>query len=303
MKIERDKLLIVGASGLVGGYLFEYFGDRAIGTGHEHVDRRRGLIACDISDAEQVRRVISETGADAVIHCAAYTNVDGCERDPDRSYAVNVIGTRNVAQACGTAGVRYVFFSTDYVFGGSGGPHTLDEAFEPLSVYGRHKLEAERCVADNARDHAIVRSCNIYGWQPDGMNFVMAVYRLGLENKPMRVPVDQFGNPTLAQDMTAAVEVLVDSDEVGVFHFAGPDYVDRLEWAQRAALGFGLDPGFITGVATAELAQAAPRPLRGGLDARSTCRRLGVAFRGLDEGLATMRAVMIHAGIDLPASA
>ncbi len=299
---DSRKILIVGASGLVGGYLLDYFGPRAVGTGNANAASRQGLIGCDITDAAQTNAVVSQSGADVVVHTAAYTHVDGCEQNPELSEAVNVEGTRNVAEACKKAGVRYIFVSTDYVFDGTSGPHRIDEAFAPLNVYGRHKVAAEEIVAGTVEDHAIVRSCNLYGWQPGGKNFVMAVYQLGLEGKPMRVPVDQFGSPTLAEDMANAIDELASSELTGAFHCAGPDYVDRLEWAQRSAEAFNLDPGFVTGVATSELAQPAPRPLKGGLDSSETCRRLGVTFRGVDGGLAAMREAMQRDGIRFAAA-
>lgn len=294
---DTRKLLIIGASGLVGGYLLDYFGSRASGTGNANTAARADLIRCDITDAAQASTVVTRSGADVVVHTAAYTHVDGCEQNPELSRAVNVDGTRNVANACNVAGARYLFISTDYVFDGETGPHRVGDSFAPLNVYGRHKLEAEEIVAATVEDHAIVRSCNLYGWRPGSKNFAMAVYQLGSAGKPMRVPFDQFGSPTLAEDMANAVDVLASCDQTGAFHFAGCDYVNRLEWAQRAAEAFGLNPGFITGVTTAELAQPACRPLKGGLDSSDTCRQLGVTFRGVAGGLAAMREAMQRDGI------
>lgn len=299
---DARKILIIGASGLVGGYLLDYFGARAVGTGNANAASRTSLIACDITDAAQTHAVVAQSGADVVVHTAAYTHVDGCEQNPDLSRTVNVEGTRNVATACRDAGVRYIFVSTDYVFDGDSGPHRIGERFSPLNVYGHHKAEAEEIVVATVQDHAIVRSCNLYGWQPGGKNFVMAVYQLGLEGKPMRVPVDQFGSPTLAEDMANAIDVLASSQQTGAFHFAGTDWVDRLEWAQRSAEAFNLDPGFVSGVLTSELAQPAPRPLKAGLDSSETCRQLGVTFRGVTEGLAAMREAMERDGIHFAAA-
>jgi len=294
---DKRKILIVGASGLVGGCLLDYFGTRAVGTAHANLSARAGLIHCDVTDAEQAKTVVARSGADVVVHTAAYTHVDGCELNPSLSQAVNVEGTRNVARACREAGLRYLFVSTDYVFDGESGPHRIGESLAPLNVYGRHKAEAEQIVCETVDDHAIVRACNLYGWQPGGRNFVMAVYELGISGKPMRVPVDQFGSPTLAEDMTHAVEVLASCDQTGVFHFAGPDYLDRLEWATKAAEVFGIDAAFLEGVDTSELSQAARRPLMGGLDAGESCERLGISFRGVADGLAAMRSAMERDGI------
>jgi len=279
----RNDVLIVGASGLVGGCVRQRLAAEAVGT-----FRTRGraeLLHLDITDARKTRELIGRVSPRVVIHCAAWTHVDGCETEPTRSHAINVEGVRNVAVATAALGARMIFFSTDYVFGGDHGPHTLDETPAPLNVYGWHKLEAETIVAAAVEDHAIVRSCNLYGYQAGGKNFVMAVLENGRAGRTMRIPSDQWGSPTLAEDLAEATARLVHSDVRGVFHLAGPDYVDRPTWARRAAEAFGLEASFLDPVPTSELRQTARRPLKAGLDSRQSEQRLGFRFRGLVAGL------------------
>jgi dTDP-4-dehydrorhamnose reductase len=283
---DRRDVLLIGASGLVGGYIARRLGDAALGT--FRTQPRAGCIRLDITDARETREVIARVAPRVVLHCAAWTHVDGCEADPERSYAVNVEGVRNVAVAAGAHGARVIFFSTDYVFGGDEGPHRLEETPAPLNVYGRHKLEAEGIVAKAVADYAIVRSCNLYGYQPGGKNFVMAVVEHGRARKPMRIPSDQWGNPTLAEDLAEASAMLVSSSVRGMFHLAGPDYVDRPTWARRVAEAFGFDSDFLSPVPTSELKQAARRPLKAGLESGSSEARLGLAFRNLVDGLAAI---------------
>jgi len=297
---HRDgaRILVVGASGLVGSALLRHFGAQATGTCNQHP--AAGLLPLDITDANATRRLLVRLRPAIVVHTAALTHVDLCEKEPARSEAVNVHGTRNVAEAAAAVDARYLFFSTDYVFGGDRGPHRLAEPFEPLSVYGRHKLEAEGIVAAAVANHVIVRSCNLYGYQPGGKNFVLAVYECGMSGRAMRVPVDQWGSPTLAEDLATATAALIQSDVVGAAHLAGPDYLDRLDLARRAARAFDLDADFIEGVPTVELNQAAPRPLKGGLDATETAARLGFRFSSLADGLGRMRSAMERAGLPFP---
>ena len=113
----------------------------------------------------------------------------------------------------------------------------------------------------------------------------------------MRVPEDQWGSPTLAEDLSEAIHRLLDSEVRGVVHLAGPDYVNRLELARRAAIAFGLDPDGIDGVPTAALGQSALRPLAGGLDAGPSSARLGMSFRGLTAGLELVAAQLAGADI------
>lgn len=286
---ERADVLVVGASGLVGRLLLARFGARATGTCNVHPSP--GLVALDITDAQATRAVVASLAPRVVVHTAALTDVNRCEVDPEASRLVNVEGTRNVAAAAREAGARYVFFSTDYVFG-DGGPHAPGAVRAPLNVYGRHKAEAED-IAAGVEDHAIIRACNVYGWQEGGKNFVMAVVEAMEAGRHVRAAFDQWVSPTLAADLAEATARLAfgepGGDLRGVVHLAGPDHVTRLEWTLRAAKAFGLDPGLVDSVSVDSLGAAAPRPRSGGLDARASEAALGLRMRGLDEGLAAMR--------------
>lgn len=292
-------VLVIGTSGLVGGRIFAKLsasGGASARTAGTFCSRPApGLAPLDVTDVRAVDTFLASRRPRAVVLAAAYTHVDGCELDPARSEAVNVGGARNVVRATSRHGARLVFLSTDYVFDGAHGPHRLTEEPAPLNVYGRHKLEAERIVMAESSSYAIIRSCNIYGYDQDGKNFVMAVYRCGRDGKAMRVPSDQWGNPTYVDDLAGSVEKAATSPDSGVFHVAGPDYVDRPTWARRAAEAFGFDPGFIEGVPTRDLGQAARRPLRGGLDSTESLARLRVTARGLDAGLAAVGSRMAAA--------
>jgi len=290
MSSVAGKTLVIGASGLVGGRILAHLGANARGT---YCSRAQpGLQLVDVTDPDTIDDELDALRPSVVVMAASYTHVDGCEKDPARSYDVNVDGVRNVARAAAKYRARLVFLSSDYVFDGEHGPHRTDETPAPLNVYGQHKLEAERIVARETPSYAIIRSCNIYGYDADGKNFVMAVYRNGVSRTHMRVPIDQWGNPTYADDLVDAVERAGRLGESGVFHVAGPDYVDRLTWARRTAAAFGLDPGFIEGVPTSELGQPARRPLHAGLDSRDSLPRLGVRTHGLDAGLVAVRAAV-----------
>jgi len=287
MSTEPD-VLVIGASGLVGTALMRRLGARACGTYRQN--GAPGLVPLDVCDAPAVRDLVAQTRPRAVVHCAAWTHVDGCEEDPERSHAINVDGVGNVARAAAAIDARMIFISSDYVFG-DGGPHAISEQPAPLNVYGRHKLEAERVVATTVRDRVVVRSCNVYGYQPGGKNFVMAVLEYARASRKLRAPSDQWGNPTLADDLAAAIGALTQSELRGVLHLAGPDYVDRPAWARRAAEAFGFVNVEIDLVSTAELGQPARRPLRAGLESREFYARVGVEFRGLTEGLAAVAAL------------
>ena len=282
--------LIVGASGLVGGALRRVFPD-AVGTYFRNPVA--GLVPLDITDTEAVDTLVARVRPSLVLLPAAQPNVDRCETEPEESARINVEGTRNVATAAARAGARLVYFSPDYVFDGQAGPYAPDAPTAPLQVYGRHKLAAEELIRATVPDHLIARICGVYGYQPDGKNFVMALDRLAKARQRMRVPNDQWGTPTLAENLADAVHELARSRHRGIVHPVGPDCMTRIEFARLAAEVFGHAPDFLDPVSTPELRQAAARPLRGGVDNRSTQALLRTTrLVGAREGLGIMRRRM-----------
>ena len=284
------KVLVVGASGFVGGQLMQAFGDSAVGT-YCH-SPRAGLEKLDMTDSAAVAAFVKDVGPQLVIHPAAQPNVDLCESEIEESYQVNVSGTGNVARAAASVGARYVYFSTDYLFDGRHGPYATDAEPSPLSVYGRHKLEAETLVRETVDDHLIVRVCGVYGFHPEGKNFIMGLLDKGRRGEPMNVPSDQWGTPTYVVNLAEAVKELALTNFSGVAHPVGPDFLVRTEFARLAAEVLGLDPSFLNPMTTEELGQAAARPLRGGVDNRSTQAMLETRLMGAREGLEAFRSEM-----------
>lgn len=279
--------LVIGASGLVGGALRTAFPE-AVGTCFRNPSP--GLRPLDITDAAAVQALVTEVDPALILLPAAQPNVDRCETEPAESERINVEGTHNVATAAARAGARLVFFSTDYVFDGLAGPYAPDAPTRPIQVYGQHKLAAERVIQETVPDHLIARICGVYGYQAEGKNFVMALTRLAAAGQRMRVPSDQWGTPTHAENLADAIRELALSDYRGVVHPVGPDFLSRIDFARLAAEIFGYTPDFLDPVSTPELKQPAARPLRGGVDNRTTQRLLRTTrLVGARAGLTAMR--------------
>jgi len=283
-------VLIVGASGFVGGELMNVFGGDAAGTFCRTPGP--GLLSLDITDEARVRDLVERLRPTLIIHPAAQPNVDRCETEVHESYRVNVAGTRNVAAAAARAGARFVYFSTDYLFDGTAGPYPPDAVPCPLQVYGEHKLEAERAIRETVENHLIVRVCGAYGYHPGGKNFIMGLIAKGSRGERMNVPADQWGTPTFVKNLAAAVRELALSTHTGVAHPVGSDYVSRIDFARIAAEILGFPPDFLHPLSTAELGQLAKRPLRGGLDNHSTQAILRTRLTGVREGLQHVRRRM-----------
>lgn len=164
-----------------------------------------GRAEADITGASRISQAIKHAKPDVVIHTAAYTAVDDCERNADLAFRVNAAGTRNVAAACRGSGAAMVYISTDYVFDGKKTtPYSETDGTNPINVYGASKLEGEKHVAELVEDFWIVRVPWLFG--PMGKNFVRTILKLVERGDPLKVVDDQFGAPTYTVDFAEKLE-------------------------------------------------------------------------------------------------
>jgi dTDP-4-dehydrorhamnose reductase len=177
-----------------------------------------------------------------------------------------------------------VFLSSDYVFDGRSGPFDEGASTSPLNVYGRLKLAAEGAVQRISPRALIVRTTNVYGFDPRSMNYMMRVLATLRRGEPVTVAVDQRGTPTFVDDLCGIIRDLILAGVTGIVHVAGPEWMNRVTWARALAVEWGFDPLLVRGAPTSKLRQAARRPLAAGLRSR----RLGPT-RPLAEGLVRMR--------------
>lgn len=172
---------------------------------------------CDLADAACTSRWIESRAPQLIVHCAAWTDVDGCERDPVRAQRDNVEATRNVGEAARRSGAALCYVSTDYVFDGSKpSAYVEDDAPGPINVYGRSKLDGEEQVRRLVPSSWIVRSSWLFG--PGGRNFVRTLAELLQQREEVHVVSDQVGSPTFTQDLAQALHALVATNAYGVYH-------------------------------------------------------------------------------------
>jgi dTDP-4-dehydrorhamnose reductase len=265
-------------------------GERALAT--SRVDRE-GWLRLDLAGLGEgvsgVDAVLDPEPLDAVYCVAGMTHVDGCEAEPELAWRTNARGPGALAAYARRRGLPFVFFSTEYVFDGSRddpGPYAEDARTNPLSVYGRTKLEGERRVLEAHPEALVLRTTVVYGPDPRQMNYLYALMRNLSGGVKMRVPEDQVSTPTYNRDLVGAALGLVRARAMGVFHVTGPERMGRLEFAREIAGRLGLDAGLLEGVSTADLKQAAARPLDAGL-ATEKLRRVHpeLKMRNLAESL------------------
>ena len=215
----------------------------------------------DVSHAGAVRSAMR--AGDVVVHAAAMTVVDGCEREPDAAFAVNAAGTANVT----ASGARVILLSTDYVFdGGAERAYREDDPTRPLSVYGQSKLAAERFVLART-GNLVVRTSWVYG---AGRNFIRSILAAERAGKRLRVVDDQRGRPTWAGDLAAALVHLIDQGAAGIVHVTGDG--EPCTWADLAEVVVDHP---VERISSAEFGAPAPRPKSSVLDL-GLARALGV---------------------------
>lgn len=249
------KVLITGAGGMVGRALAEHC--RARGD-EVAAFERAGL---DITDERAVREAFDGARPEAVINCAAWTDVDGCELDPQRAFLVNSQGVEILAAASRAAGAGFVTVSTDYVFDGrkAEGFYTQRDDPHPLSAYGASKLEGERRAQIASARTTVVRSGWMFG--PGGKNFLAQAVARARRGERLRAISDSYGTPTYAPDLAARLRELAALDLPGVYHVVNSGEGASYEsFAREAAAAAGAEQAQIEAVSADSLKRLAPRP-------------------------------------------
>lgn len=262
------KVFIVGASGLVGSNCLRHFtaqGCEVLGAYRSFA--QDGLVYYDtLNPDDPLNFDVCGWQPEVIVHCGALTHVDYCEMHEAESYAQTVQSTRQLLSVANRCGARFVYLSTDYVFDGQDGPYLEDALVSPLSVYGRHKLEAETLVMQEAKQPLVLRVTNVYGDEVRGKNFVARIVAQCLQGSrlSLKLPYDQFANPTNAADIARAMFLLLRDEQTGIFHVGGTDYMNRVSLALRVLKYFPGAAYDLQALATEELQQPAARPLLGG---------------------------------------
>jgi dTDP-4-dehydrorhamnose reductase len=259
-----NRIVITGAGGQVGRFL-------AAEAGRRNLDALALTSAqWDITDADAAERIVER--GDMVVNCAAFTAVDAAETEPERAHAVNAVGPGILARACATAGARMIHISTDYVFSGSFDgaprPYDVDDATDPLSVYGKTKLAGEHAVHAALPDAHVVRTAWVY--TGDGSDFVGTMRRLAAGGEPVDMVVDQIGSPTYVADLVSALlEIAGRPTAPPLLHIANEGAASRFEQARAVFAGVGADPERVRPVSSEDAPRPAARPPYSALSSRA----------------------------------
>ena len=260
------KILVTGCNGQLGRAIQkEYAGEvEFILT---DVAEQEGIISLDITDIDAVMALVRQQKPDVIINCAALTNVDGCEKMWDTAYKINAIGPRNLSIAATAVDAKLVHVSTDYVFAGTeAAPRTEFDTPDPISAYGKTKLEGERFVEQFAKKYFILRTAWLYG---DGKNFIKTMVRLSKTHDEVSVVCDQFGSPTSAVELAKMIHFLEPTENYGTFHATCEGEINWADFTDVffAKLGITTKVNHITSEEYARMyPDAARRPAYSNLD-------------------------------------
>jgi len=291
------KILITGANGMLGEKCVRLLAPchTILGTDvNEQLiyDLPVGYRRMDITSSGMVTAIINDFRPDAVVNCAAYTNVDGAETNHELAWQVNAGGPQNLVTALTPFEAPIIHVSTDYIFDGINGPYLEDDPVKPINYYGETKLAGERAVLASGLPATVFRTNVLFGNSTNQeASFVYWVVRKLNRREPINVVNDQFGNPTWADGLAEVIDLALNRQIRGVFNYAGADYINRLEFALQIAAVFSLDPTFIRAISTSWLGQKAARPYRSGLVCEKVKTEFGVRLYTVKEALESMKGM------------
>ena len=272
-------ILVIGAKGMLGRDLVQVL---------QSSFRNDEVIEWDIEDIdiqeENAIEKIEKIRAEIVINVAAYTDVDGCELNEERAFAINAEGMKHIALGAQRYGAKVVYLSTDYIFDGKKKePYLESDSPNPLNIYGRSKWRGEQYVQGLAKDGLIVRTQWLYGRY--GNNFVTSILRQAKERGILSIVNDQVGSPTYTVDLSKAISILIRNDARGIFHVANNDLCSWYTFGQAVLELSGLKGVKVIPISSKELGRSALRPSYSVLNTQKFQRETGMTMRPWHEAL------------------
>jgi dTDP-4-dehydrorhamnose reductase len=283
-------ILVTGGSGLLGSNLLLtglHAGRPMAGVTHAHPVQLRGVqfIHLDLTDASAVRSAIVRMRPEAIIHCAAVTNLDEAERNPGQAELLNVVASSTLAAASAEVGAKFVYISTDTVFDGTRKFSRENDPINPLNVYGRTKLAGE-LESSRLNSESIIVRTNLYGWNAQAKESLAEWVLSNLsEGRQIRGFTDVFFCPILVNDLAEILFSMLDQALQGTFHVVGSERISKFEFAARVARQFDMDESLLIPSSVLDAELPAPRSRELSLSTERITAALGRAMPTVDEGL------------------
>jgi len=287
------EILVTGASGLLGHKVAQ----RALEKGHEvysiyreHTVNIGTSIKLDLTKREKLLKTISERKPHAIIHTAAYTDVDGCEINRDLAWKVNAEATKQIAIASASINSHLTYISTDYVFDGEKGFYAEEDHPNPISYYGYTKLKGEQFIKEHAEEWCIARPSVIYGQgSKHKLNFATWLINNLNQRKKVKILTDQYVSPTLNTNLAEMLLEIAERKIHGTLHTAGATRVSRHEFAIKLAEAFNLNIDLIKPAKMSKMPWRAERPKDSSLNVSKALALLNQKPLKLNQALKIMR--------------
>ena len=291
------KLLVTGASGLLG----EKTAQLALKKGHDvySTSKERPTnfgtpIKLDLTNEGEISKIVSKLNPEAIIHSAAYTDVDGCETNRDLAWKINAEATKHIALASVGINAHITCVSTDYVFDGEKGLYTEEDKPNPISYYGYTKLKGEEFVKENATKWCIARPSVIYGWSVYRQNFATWLISSLHEKKEVKALKDQYISPTFNTNLAQMLLEITERKITGILHTAGDTRISRCEYAMKLAEVFNLNTDLIKPAKMDEMSWKAKRPSDSSLNVSKASAVLNSKPLKLNQALKMMKEEKIE---------
>lgn len=256
------RVLVIGASGFLGSYVYQSClkrdGIKATGTSaHQHPDS--ALLMLDITKKIELEKSVVRIRPDCIVNCAAFSNVDECEKNPALAKAINATGAKHLADACKARNARLIHVSTDSVFDGTAGDYTEESRPNPLNAYAATKLEGEEFIASRIDNHVILRT-NFYGLDPNGKSLLNWAFSNLTGEREMSGIADVIFNPLWVQDLAECILELASTPFQGIMNCAGDQTLSKYEFIKNVSLSLGYSDSKIKRAVLDDFAFTAARP-------------------------------------------
>jgi len=280
------KALVTGSEGMLGSALMRALPSAGILS--EGTDIRSKVNKANIANKEEIKNVVAAIKPDIIIHAAAYTDVDGCEIDPEKADSINADGTKNISEASKDIDAFLIYISTDFVFDGTKDkPYTEKDLTAPINVYGKSKLKGENFIRDIINTHLVIRTSWLFG--SGGRNFVDTIIQKASTEHILKVVDDQKGTPTYVEDLALAISGLISQNAItqvlGVLNITNSGACSWHEFAREIIREKGLEPVSIEPIKSKDIERKAKRPEYSVLDNKLFAEVCGKKLPSWQNGL------------------
>ncbi len=290
------KALVIGANGLVGRRMTKVLTHSRIpwiGTYHSRAEV--GLKPLNILNLSELLAFFLETKPTWVFFCANLSGgVNLCEKNPKLAKAFHETAIKNIAELTEQFNGQFIFLSTDYVFDGSQPEYIETDTYSPLNIYGQCKADAEEWLLKQTPRSLIIRTTNIYGWDPQTVtpNYMMQLIQALNQKKIFSTCAELYGHPTYVGSLVESIMELVKHEASGIYHIVGSDCIDRYQWSERACDIFGLNHDLVLRIALSQEVSHVMRPKRVRLSTKKFSSTFHTPLLSVEDGLKKMKQEM-----------